>query len=999
MSRQNYYQLLELDYDVDNYDEIKKAILQKRAEWSKLRNHPTKSNEALAKLEALKGIEEVMQDPDQRIEEAEEAKRLDMEEKAAEERKKYAAVDAAVAISSKKGWIEEAEIQLMADLFHVQTAEVKNRVTFPIENRPVKQRKKKREKVNISKAKEIAESCEKLGIESAHISGVPSLYDYLQLSPTSSTDVLIQATDEKFQLLAKSKRSASNNIESNLRAHCRTIFLKEREQYDKALSQLRLLKMDNLLQIVSATKVIQPAVLEQLKKEAMGYGDLTADEAQIYLEAYCKEHDIETVSEDLQTPAQPVKKCGFCGLINRASNHHCSKCQTKLDVTCPTCGRQAHSSDQVCGTCGFELGNMANVPHLLAHVKRAIYTEQFDQAKQLVLEILDWWPNHPTAQEMLALVEANEKKKQESLSTLKELMGKNHFYTARSLFIEERKLVQMSLSLQSMEKESLEQIHLAESYLKRADSVQEEAAKAEYYLKAIEAAADCEKAKRMLAKWPPSPPSALQVSSESTSIALKWQASTAKGPIVYRLLRKKDSVSNHFQDGEILQESADCSYTDYTAEGGYPYYYSLYAIRGSIVSKHGLNQGPFIRRAEVDNIEIIQENNFIELKWTKPPGASTVEVWRKEDGVPQKRQDGNIVKGVTDGGVIDQDVIFGKNYGYLIVVVYQSDEKTFYSEGLTRKSKMVPLPKMVQNVMATRKEDGIIIDWDYEETTNDQLDIYYSYSPFSNYNEEPISLEELPDFGKKLSITKSQQHAFLSVSMKKPVYLLPVTQNDEVALIGKMIVSKEHPEVRTIRHWMDKKDIVLQWDWPHDVKEVVIVCGEETFPKSPQDPNGTTTRVLSKRSYDALNGYKITAEKRDYYFSIFTRYEDHDELIHSNGVQYLCMNSEQVHLRYFMKVSNNFFSKKLQLHIQCDVPITLPSLVLIKKAKSIPTKREQGEDIYRIPPQKLEESVRFDIPFEHVETDAYAKLFFENEQDAQKIRLQAENGKESMRLW
>lgn len=999
MSRQNYYKLLELDYNVDDYDKIKQTIKMKQAEWSKLRNHPSKSNEALAKLEALKGIDEVMSDPDERRQEAEQARKLDMEERAAKEREMYASLDASIAIAAKKGWIEEAEVQSMADLFSLSLEVVKSRITIPIENRPVKRQKKKMKKVNTSKAKEIAENCEKLGIESAHVSGVPSLYDYLQMAPTSSTDVLLQAADERYQLIAQSKRSAENNMETNLQAFSRSIFQNEREQYDQALAQLRLQKMEDYLLVAGATKVIQPAVMEQLKKEAMSLGDLSEAEAESYIADLCRKHQIEPAQETQNSSGQTVKRCHFCGLINQASHHHCTKCQTNLEINCPKCNYKANSDDKVCGNCGFLLGNMANVPHQLVRAKRAIRQDQFAQGKQLLQGILDWWPNHPEAQAELHRMEAHEKRNQEKFSKMKELINQHHYYTARSFFIEERQLVQSSLSLQSMEKESLEHIHLAENYLKQAEHAQDEDAKAGYYLKAIEVAADCEKAKRMLAKWPPSPPSSLQISSESTKISLKWRPSSAKGPIVYRLLRKKGEVSKHFKDGEILQESSDCSFIDYTAVGGYPYYYSIYAIRGSIVSKSCMNQGPFIRRAEVENIEIVQENNQIELKWIKPPGASAIEVWRKEGEIPQKRQDGELVQEVTHSGVVDKDVVFGKTYGYLIVVIYEADGKKFYSDGLTRKSKMVPLPNMLQNITVTRREDGIMLDWEAWEETEDRFHIYYAYSPFTVQKEEPIPIDELPAFGQEIEVTEGQHHAFLPANMKKPIYLLPVTKNDEIALIGHMIISKNHPEVRNIRHWIDQNDIVVQWDWPKDINEVVIVCGEDTFSKDPKNSTGKTTRVLSKGSYDALNGYKITAEERDYYFTIFTRYEDAGELVHSNGVEYLCMNSKQVNMMYHLKVNNNIFFKRIQLEITCDIPITMPDLVLVKKEKSIPTKKEQGEEIYRIRSQKLDGTERFEIPFEHFEIDAYAKLFFEDGQEAQKIRLQAENGKDSMRLW
>src|SRR5699024_8092758 len=133
--------------------------------------------------------------------------------------------------------------------------------------------------------------------------------------------------------------------------------------------------------------------------------------------------------------------------------------------------------------------------------------------------------------------------------------------------------------------------------------------------------------------------------------------------------------------------------------------------------------------------------------------------------------------------------------------------------------------------------------------------------------------------------------------------------------------------------------------------------------------------------------------------TIFTRYEDNNELIHSNGVQYLYVNSDLIDITYDIKVANYFLKRTISVHISVPQAIELPELVLVKRANSVPTYKEQGEVIYRTEKTAVSQTVKFDIDAKHFEKDMFAKLFFDNEQFAQKYRLLTSSGKSSMQLW
>lgn len=1000
MARPNYFHLLGItNYSIEETAEINKAILLKQAQWSRDRNNPSKAKEAKANLDIMNDIKKVMLDPETRQEEAEQARTIDDEKKINEAREKFEALDTMLDIISKKGWVDVAEIQKMSKELKLSEDEIKSRVSLPIEARTRTQEKVKRQTVDTNEARRIASDCQMLAIPAAHNSGIHSLYDFLQISPTSSIQELIRAAEKKYDDIRDMKISLKKDTENDLIGRSKATFRDEtkRKQYDTALSQLRLEKMKEYLKIATATNVLQLAVIEHLQKIAISLGDLSKTEARAYIEQYCEDNKVEISQKIERKVPQNMKKCGYCGLVNVEGSSHCSYCSTNLSVICPTCSHQAQSSDRVCGGCGFKIGNMANVPRQLRRAKTALRENQLDEAKKLVDRIFDWWPNHSEAKELLTLIVRKKKSIEKKIAEIDELVEKKYHYTVRKLFIKERYLVQSSLSLQSMEKESLQKIHIAENHLKQAENSQDESIKMDYYLHAIDIAADCERATQILAKSPPLPPSSLQVTTESAAISLKWKPSDAKGHIIYRVLRKKGEAGKHLRDGEIVQETAATSYTDYSAVGGHEYYYSIYALRGSIVSKEYLSDGPFIRNAEVDHLEVIQAEQQIELQWRKPAGAVAVEVWKKGGAVPKGREDGQLLADISEQHAVDRNIVFGKEYGYLVVSIYEVNGKKLYSNGLTRLHKLATTTKMLENIIVERKEDGIMLQWDHWDSTYEGLDFYYAYAPFSVTEKESIPIDKLPDLGQKVEVQENQVEALLQVNMSGTVYILPVTYNDEVAVIGAMMISRNLPEVSSIRHRIAGNRVLVQWSWPNHIQEVAIVCDENTFAKRiPQSADDYV--LLNKAKYDELNGYQMNLEARDYYLTIFTQTNNRDEVIYSSGEKYLFVNSEQVTVTYELKLQG-LFRKRMTLQIDCDVPIWLPDLILVKKETTVPTNKEQGEIIYKIKSEQIDGTKQFDIPNEFLQNDAYAKLFFENDLDAKKIRLQTTQGKESMKLW
>ena len=183
MENQNYYLLLELSYDPpDHNDEnIKAAILKKRSVWSKRLSNSKYRSEAEEILKILKDAENDLKDKQFRIDEAKRAKAIVEKARIEKEKEQFKRLDHMIFILSKRGFIYEHEIELMANEFSFSQADIKKRITS------VKVRKDTKKTNNQAQP---ALTKEKMGqIDSllhslkikAQKGNVPTLYDLLTL--------------------------------------------------------------------------------------------------------------------------------------------------------------------------------------------------------------------------------------------------------------------------------------------------------------------------------------------------------------------------------------------------------------------------------------------------------------------------------------------------------------------------------------------------------------------------------------------------------------------------------------------------------------------------------------------------------------------------------------------------------------------------------------------------------------------------------------------------
>lgn len=326
MDRENFYILLELPIDPPETDleAIEAAITKKQAEWSRLRNHPTKGLQAQQFIGMIPEIRRVMSDPGLREEEAAAAKthaetdkagkigeidrhidilmgkgfiskeetiRLatlhSMTEKDIQDRirlkknEKFSLVDQQLSLRMTKGYITEDEINKLAKRHSIKPEDVKSRVYTPM----VMGDKAK----SPSPPRQLDKSIEKAIRENLKLVDKASLYDFLGLHESADLESLQQAALEKKKQLSRvGRKDAAVTAGNTLAGHCATIFKNEesRVAYDISLAKSRLADLDSDIDISGFNGKIRQEYFKILVEKAMDFG-MEEDEAKRYIKEYC----------------------------------------------------------------------------------------------------------------------------------------------------------------------------------------------------------------------------------------------------------------------------------------------------------------------------------------------------------------------------------------------------------------------------------------------------------------------------------------------------------------------------------------------------------------------------------------------------------------------------------------------------------------------------------------------------------------------------------------
>lgn len=332
MERENFYILLELSLEPPetNAEVIWEAIQNKKAAWSRLRNHPTKGLSAQKKINLLPEIQRVMMNNELREKEVLDA----LEIKKQGKENKFSEIDRHIDILMGKGYVEKEETTKLAEIHGIELSEIESRVTakknekltridreigiriikgyiteaeidkiakrHSMESNDIRQRvrcpiEKKENGKKDYQPLLLDKSIEKTIIHNLTVVNRSSLYDFLGLSASSDLNTLHEKAGEKKKELANySKKDAVITAGGMLAGQCVTVFKSDesRNAYDISLAKARLAALDMDINVAAINGKIRHEYLDDLIKKAMEFG-MDEDEASSYIQSYAKQNKLK----------------------------------------------------------------------------------------------------------------------------------------------------------------------------------------------------------------------------------------------------------------------------------------------------------------------------------------------------------------------------------------------------------------------------------------------------------------------------------------------------------------------------------------------------------------------------------------------------------------------------------------------------------------------------------------------------------------------------------
>ncbi|RLC21773.1 MAG: hypothetical protein DRI57_01535 [Deltaproteobacteria bacterium] len=990
MERENYYILLELPVDESNCTKIEAAIKKKQAEWSRLRNHPSKGRKAQLYLGFISDIKRVMADDNLRRAEVNEAKVLS----AQIEKEKYKALDDAIKILSSKGSISEKEISRLAKKFpKIPEPDIRKRIKVPIAKD--KKQKQGRKTLDKTTARKIADALQ--------ILGKSSLYDFIERSPTSSLKALQNRTKDKDAEIRKvSHKDAAITASGELIGHCLNIFNSKgmRDAYDATLAQALMAALDEAIDTAgSADKHIAAQVYDALMKKALSLR-MKKDEADEYIKEYCNGKKW-AVNIPAKLSIDEMRQCGVCGIMNLSGSSNCSDCGHPLIVKCPKCKHTSPSTAHVCNKCGFHIGDMPNATRLIEKGKVALAQKDLDGAISLFQQAGVFWPDHPEITNSILHIRSQKHAVEQVVQKIHSLINNRLFYQSRQALAKLRNLDQSHPEL-SLGKKINQKIAAAESWVKKAKTATDGDKIIDAYSTAITECKDCQEAIEGMAKLPPDPPGRLNTSTLHQTITLEWAPSKSRGDIVYRVLRKTGSQPVNSSDGDILAETLHTVLDDPKAEPGQFYYYAVFSVRGEVASRHGAIAGPLMRMAEIENLQIIPGDSCLNFSWKVPARAREVEVWRKKGGVPLKPGDGQRLSGVRIDGFTDAGLINDMLYSYFMAVIFQDEKgKKCLSPGMTCQSRPIRPPEPINDLKI--QKIGKNLDFRWLHPAKGTVLLFFSKHPFPFSTGTSFSKNQISELGTQIPVQR-MGNAQWHVNFQGAIHVLPVTVEGDIAVAGESKTVTSIDDIKNLRGEISSGKIYLEWDWPAGSQKVLVAYKYHDYPQTSDDTSAMST-LFTKKQYDKESGFVIRKpEKKDHYFTVFVMADEGSQTLCSTGRQSLVSNAEVQEIFYEVQIAKNLLGKikssSLVLTGGNASKIRIPEAILVKKIGNLPLRKSDGNVVCTVKKGTVirTEPTAIEISTRELARNTYAKLFFVDDNQLQKYRLMS-RGKEKLRLF
>ena len=977
-SMPSIYEILDIDGKETNKNNILKKLNEQKKVWSAWKNQGTPKQKAKAEnyFAWVNDIEKVINN----------SKKLNLEREnyiVSEKQKKrdsfkilddmidflgdnYISEDEHKAfLKNLKGKLEESDID----------ARLKKRRIIVGKQKSSTKRVKK-PKLEASKARAINEKVTQLGKK--------NLYDFLELRNNSSCG-LLKETAHVIWKNTHGKTDTENSRKSELAGIAEDIFdsNKKKEKYDNVLSSTNLSLLDPFLKLAGADGVLTEGEMSKLLKAAKKK-NIDFDDAKDYIIEISEKRKWKVLGAKTFVPLK-LLVCGYCGeLAAEEKQQKCTNCGEEFMQPCPLCKNPTPTEHSACSKCGCTTGDAPLIHDWLKKGKEYFTQGDFVKAEECFDRTLIYWKGWRPALE--------EKKRTQEMRDRREIKIKKVERLIQDVKLEEAQSVLEQLirefgrkSTESLTRKINVGISNAERVFRDAESLHKTGRNDNAVIKCIEAktyCADFRPAMRMLADSPPPAPSSLTIMFSGSTAQISWTGVTTIGNPTYRVQRKRATPPTGPEDGITIREIQQSPAQDTSVPVGIPWYYSIFTLRGGIVST-GISSGPHMRLTDPTEVSVKAGDHQVTLHWKRPVNCTSVEVWRETSDTPRRK----ISVTVSGDSAVDHNLKNDTIYFYLIVACFNNpkgNSALVKSSGIRIEGRPIVPPPAIEDLRAEKRNHTVLLSWTSPMGASVQIRQTLNEPNFSSGKIIPLS--SVNQYGTPIPVTQQKKTQTI-LDIQGRVFFIPLSIKAQTAVLGKPVAITTLDEVSSLKSDHQDNTINLTWVWPKNAAEAVIMWQKDDYPTNPNAAIGGS-KIITRNEYNKNAMFLLkNAARTPHYFTVFIKDPNAD--IYSSGVNVVeaCGNKTDVTYKVVTQRWLFFFSiQKAWIEFQTKENMRqLPPIVVVLQQNFPPIRKEKGMTITTLASLKFDEgSARIDLD---VDIKGYIKVFFQDGEDAKKIHL------------
>jgi len=821
--------------------------------------------------------------------------------------------------------------------------------------------------------------------------GTDSLYGFLGVDKTLPRYDLLNEATKKKKTFVKADATSSNG--SKLCGQCELAFKDDTSKaaYD---TYLEWVKRKSILDEAKELYAISKRLSKEDGNEAISkltaiLKDISA--AQDLFVAFCEVEGVVYTPLVDPAPGQKPVVCIFCGFINDVSTGRevCGNCKEKLK--CPSCNTLIESNVKVC-KCAFEFENIKISNALCKLAQNDIRAMDFSAVEVHLSDAEKLWAENekiaPLRQRLSELKGRIGEKPEEMRSAAKA----GNFNEARKLYDEIKKLFP-EFNEPELETEIQGALDAAMEALNQAKAAKSEKEIIDYCDKAYEICKDFPGIKEVISKFPPHPPTGLNVVVDGVSKAniLSWDKSASEGMVHYSIVRKKDIAPISISDGETLGRVSSCEYSDTQIEAAVNYFYAVFSERAGIQSKPLVNDSPVVNYFEVSNLTVITGDSTIELKWSTLPNGATAEIYRKKGATKEEK-----IHSTTAISHLDSGLENDASYTYVVKLVYSVDGRKHTTNGVTIGGIPTQPPKPIGDLFIKPGEgDTFTAEWSNPD--NSDVELYCSTKKPEYAFGDVVPQQIIEGEMSKLALNRtSVTSATFQHKGDELLYIVAaVIKSGSVALGATARASRDEAvKIQSVNVMNGKIHIFLE-HIPKDATGFVVLHRFDRYPTDISEM-GIARKYVTVKNYEHNNALIIdNVEPKHYFFSVFAQFDRDGERDYSIGSNYSLNNAAKETITYSIKIVKKLFKPHLIVfNFEAENPsFFLPDIEILSAVSTAPMFRDSAKHFYSITAQNVNGSVPIEIPYpKGIQRDLYIKPFLKDESQASMYQLKLKLG-------